>query len=730
MNHPIKPNSRRRFLTLASAAIAVPMLDACGDNATNVNSDAMQGQPEQPLHSVNKRQLGPGRTRGMFFGVDENKQLRWHRYLGLDAWGDPTWHPKGGAVVGHGWNFAHIVAADDGVMFAVDARGIMRWYQYTGDAGQFAWHPNSSRVVGHGWFFEALTYVGNGTILAITKDGDMRWYGYQGGSGGFRWHPDSGRKVGSGWSNTQLAGNGNGTLYAVTGDGKMAWHQLIDTNGALAWDERSASNVGHGWGGYRVMGQGDGVLFYADAAGNTSRIQDMARNGSWAWDTGSGASMGMKLPYAQLMVAFNNNALAGGGVIAAYVGPSQSFAPGDALTLHVSTIADSFAVIFYQCGMPGGNTNTGLVDTGVSISATPGALQPVPAQAWGEGCAWPAGVQTTVPTTWTSGMYAARLQDSFGEVAWATFIVRPAPGATKKRFAVLANINTWNAYNTWGGRSNYSSVRGVRLAFDRPHASARPIDEARQRQATSGVPGSANPIATELWGHAWLRRQGFEFDLYTDVDLERGTLALADYSSLLLVNHPEYWTERMYDKLDAYLSLPARNLFYLGGNGIYESMAYSRDWNTMVMRKGDDNVTRYDVNFSSPSVNKPQARLLGIAFTGQNYNTYAPYKVQQAGHRFFAGTGLKDGDLLGERGLAGPASGCEFDGRVTTSPADVTVLARGTNQTGDDTFAAEMVAFRASGGGLVFSVGSLTFIGALAVDATLGTIVSNALREG
>lgn len=61
-------------------------------------------------------------------------------------------------------------------------------------------------------------------------------------------------------------------------------------------------------------------------------------------------------------------------------------------------------------------------------------------------------------------------------------------------------------------------------------------------------------------------------------------------------------------------------------------------------------------------------------------------------------------------------------------PANVQLLAVGTN-TPDGVGAAHMVHYRHPGGGIVFSVGSLTFTGSLADDPMVQSIVANVLDE-
>ena len=60
-----------------------------------------------------------------------------------------------------------------------------------------------------------------------------------------------------------------------------------------------------------------------------------------------------------------------------------------------------------------------------------------------------------VPPDWASGVYSAACTDAEGGTCDITFVVKPAP-AERSRIAVLANANTWLAYNGWGGQSKYS----------------------------------------------------------------------------------------------------------------------------------------------------------------------------------------------------------------------------------------------------------------------------------
>ena len=140
---------------------------------------------------------------------------------------------------------------------------------------------------------------------------------------------------------------------------------------------------------------------------------------------------------------------------------------------------------------------------------------------------------------------------------------------------------------------------------------------------------------------------------------------------------------------------------------------------------------------------RPERAVLGVAYRYDNYSTFAPLRVTMADHRFFAGTGLRNGDQIGRQGRNGAASGWEMDtclpghapaGRIVaaegaddrgTAPGNLQLLARGTNPG----YGADMTYYETSGGGFVFAAGSISFGGSLVQDPQLQVIVRNVLTE-
>jgi N,N-dimethylformamidase len=110
--------------------------------------------------------------------------------------------------------------------------------------------------------------------------------------------------------------------------------------------------------------------------------------------------------------------------------------------------------------------------------------------------------------------------------------------------------------------------------------------------------------------------------------------------------------------------------------------------------------------------------------------TGAPYRVLDADHWAFAGTGLRTGDPFGEKCLhqrcPGGASGHETDKVSGSSPKAVRRLAKGFNP---DDGGAEMVTFDTPSGGAVFSVGSISYVASLPVDEQVSRVTENVLKR-
>ena len=364
-----------------------------------------------------------------------------------------------------------------------------------------------------------------------------------------------------------------------------------------------------------------------------------------------------------------------------------------------------------------------------------------------------------------SGLYYFHLKGKSG--AFFSFPWVVAPAAPTAPIAVLASTTNWNAYNSFGGRSNYihshelppKPTMNARLELDRylPQANTawffrfenheyRPLSFDRPEplnhipehvQATDPIEGrqECHNAPTEWRLLAWLEREGFNYDLYAESHLHFDELDLDAYKVLVLSTHPEYWSVKMYKQVKEWVFERGGRLIYLGGNGIEgpvdfldrQTMRCLNQW-VNVDNSGENREGTYEGRFHREF--ESAANLLGTVCDGRGIMTGAPYQVLDDTHWAFAGTGLKTGDLFGVESLHerchGGASGHETDKRSRSAPPNTRLLAKGTNP---DNGGAEMVAFETPSGGEVFSAGSITYPASVIVDEPLSRVTRNVLTR-
>jgi hypothetical protein len=352
----------------------------------------------------------------------------------------------------------------------------------------------------------------------------------------------------------------------------------------------------------------------------------------------------------------------------------------------------------------------------------------------------------------SSGLYYFHAKGESG--AFFSFPLVVAPREPRERLAVLASTNNWNAYNPFGGRSNYimagrmidtpivnaksdlpryrlkeygewkSGPDFAPLSFDRPEPynlmpeNEQPDEPIKGRQGCHLAPAEWRVLA-------WLERYGFAYDLYADYQLHDGTLDLDRYQALLLHTHPEYWSVEAYEKTKRWVFERGGRLLYLGGNGINCRIEFLENGKHMrcLNAWADGKESRFHHHHES------EANLLGVVYSDPGAFTVAPYEVIDSEHWVFSGTGLRRGDLFGAKGLSerygGGASGHETDKRTASSPRNTLLLAKGRNP---DDGGAEVVYFEA-GDAAVFSVGSITWGASLLVDEAVSKITANVMRR-
>jgi hypothetical protein len=366
-----------------------------------------------------------------------------------------------------------------------------------------------------------------------------------------------------------------------------------------------------------------------------------------------------------------------------------------------------------------------------------------------------------------SGLYYFHAKSEAGRFFSFPWIV--APALPRAKVAVLASNVTWNAYNSFGGRSNYihpdklpptptvnarlelkrytdpqhvnyDTTDYAALSFDRPE----PINHVPEHvQPTDPIAGrAACHLAPAEWRLlAWLERERIDYDYYAETQLHFGRLDLNAYRVLVISTHPEYWSRQMYDRVKQWVFERGGRLVYLGGNGLNCDVEFL-DEQTCIYRNDDERRLRavgnalrgvpaaslYESRFHLRQ--ESEASLLGVVYDARGIMTAAPYRVIDANHWAFEGTGLSKGDTFGHASLheriPGGASGHETDKISKSSPPQTRLLAQGLNANGGG---AAMTIHETASGGAVFAAGSINWVSSILVDDAVSQITANVLHH-
>ncbi len=372
---------------------------------------------------------------------------------------------------------------------------------------------------------------------------------------------------------------------------------------------------------------------------------------------------------------------------------------------------------------------------------------------------WTPSWSFVVPPGSPSGFYGVAIRTASGIAGVLPLVVNPDPGA-KAPIAVLANANTWAAYNRWGhGKSQpeclYTRHLDGTVVY---YIGLRQPNPGGEMQVHTPGGGFTDLVGAERYLTAWLPQNGYAFDLYTDIDLHRDPHLLDDYEVFMIQGHSEYWTHEEVDRVEAFLNAGG-DVVNLSGNTMWSIVSYNADYTIMEGRKHPWSITglippserwhsqRANVlGGTFRCVGRPEHAILG---TGYGIIVWSPnfgfYAVLEPNHWVFAGTGLNLYDTFGDSGLnGGGILGHEMD--VTDpqwSPPNIEILAIGagfggaatqlhitdceTRQTPGVQFGGEMTYYDHPGGGGVFSAPTVAYGGALPVDAAAAQVLRNVL---
>ena len=399
---------------------------------------------------------------------------------------------------------------------------------------------------------------------------------------------------------------------------------------------------------------------------------------------------------------------------------------GDSITFYVSVAtAQTYTIDVYRMGYYQGHGGRLMQSVG-GLAGTPQPPCPADINTGLAECNWAAGYTLAVPTTWTSGVFLAKLTSSAGYQNWIIFVVRD--DARRADLVYQEPITTYQGYNNYPndnatGKSLYDfnsygvptvsgTARAVKVSWNRPYADR----------------GAGQFFNWEYYFIRWIERTGYDVKYVTNVDVHEHSDQLLAAKGVLSIAMDENYSQAMYDGLEAARDAGV-NLAFFGAGAVFWQVRFESSPLTgaadrvMVGYKDQtkDPVQGPTTTIRWRDVGRPPQPLEGVQFHGQiDFSTpNLPFVVQNSSNWVYTGTGVADGDQI-------PAIvGYEMDGIWDIFPTPNAIAGTYlllsaspyTDVSGDQKTAFSSI-YQAPSGAWVFTAGTTSWAWGLDLDGT------------
>ena len=293
-------------------------------------------------------------------------------------------------------------------------------------------------------------------------------------------------------------------------------------------------------------------------------------------------------------------------------------------------------------------------------------------------CNWTNPYLVETDDTWTTGVYLARMTETGnGTQSYAIFVVRDDNRVIVPDVMFQLPVNTYQAYNYWGGKSLYgwgsggpdnlpwgysSGNKGAKkVSFDRPYARSNNPDAAFGNGAgeyLSNIQPIHNyPISSSAsWNYnmvRWLERNGIDTSYITNIDVHLGLYRFVKPKLFLTQGHDEYWSWEMRDQVEG-LRDQGVHLAFLGSNTAFMQVRFEGGGNNdtdaepriMVCyrQRKSDPIKNHLTTRKWKEVGRPETDMVGVGYIGDPFD--ADLVIANASHWVFNGTGVSDGNVL------------------------------------------------------------------------------------
>ncbi len=314
---------------------------------------------------------------------------------------------------------------------------------------------------------------------------------------------------------------------------------------------------------------------------------------------------------------------------------------------------------------------------------------------------------------WPAGAYLLRLDADSGAQRYVPVTVRSA--STAGKVVLKSCVQTWQAYNMWGGYDLYKDAAGAYANRSLVVSLDRPYDDN----------GADYFLTYERNVVKLAEHMGLPLAYVTSMDIAADPHLLDGASALISMGHDEYWTPEERANVTAARNKGV-NLAFLGANAVFrrtrlqssslgsarQVVCYKTDYTQDPMYGKDDALVTSD--WREPPDADPESSLIGTIYEG--YPVDAPLVVSSAKSWVFKGTGVPDGasfpHLVGiEYDRVDPAYPLQRPIEVLShSP----LTCQGASSYGDSAY------YTHSGGAGVFNSGTMRWVEAIYGDQPHG----------
>ncbi|HEY6501062.1 MAG TPA: N,N-dimethylformamidase beta subunit family domain-containing protein [Streptosporangiaceae bacterium] len=326
----------------------------------------------------------------------------------------------------------------------------------------------------------------------------------------------------------------------------------------------------------------------------------------------------------------------------------------------------------------------------------------------------------SVPTDdWPPGSYLLLLDADSGAQRYVPVTVRSA--STAGKVVIKNGVETWQAYNTWGGYDLYKGPQGAYADRSLVVSLDRPYDGN----------GASMFLTYERNAIKLAEQLGIPLAYVTSMDLATSSDLLKGASALLSLGHDEYWTPPERANVTAARDAGV-NVAFLGANAMFrrtrlqtsalgpdrEVVCYKTSYTEDPMYGKDD--AQVTGNWRDAPAADPESSLIGTLY--ESYPADAPYRVTSSSNWVFKGTGVPSGTSFPH------LVGVEYDrvnpGYPVPRPIEVLshspLVCNGVSSYGDSAY------YTHTSGAGVFNAGTMRWVEAIYGDQPHGIGTSTA----